>query len=410
MFGKPQAKDCLTCTIATQPVYPSLPWNWRLTSEDWLQDFLGGLLNDLSPMEINRKTPKWISSGDRASAAAYEFRPIGYELEEVPESVTIKKKLQAVLAEPRKYPGSVLPGYAHFLFRGRYSSLCKVLSEAKGLTLRDRLESKSKKSEGLRVLDLGMGPGLGLAAVHKIFGGKEGHGCQLASYTGFSNQSSFREETERLSHVLSEQEGGREKTLPYSISIHSKMQEILNGSMDAVNESFSGDKPKKKSVKSTKSASASTSNGRFDLVIIPYLFTDLGNDDEVRFRYLQLAYEMLDEGGHVVIVDEGGPYGSYVTRWSREVLLKLNAATGNAYNVHLKSLLPGGFAMENLDLHTDLKGSFLLPPLGATSMDDHKRGAEELQVVAPCTHDETCPKSLGEWCSFSHRVSSISIS
>lgn len=127
---------------------------------------------------------------------------------------------------------------------------------------------------------------------------------------------------------------------------------------------------------------------RYDMAVASFALSELTNDKN-KIAAVQLMYEMLDDGGVLVIVEAGSPRGSHIVRSARQLILdSFNPSSGN------NPLKTSGTGDGNVVVRPVLD-----PPPGIKSHEDV--GAF---VVAPCTHDKKCPLGDGVWCSFSQKV------
>lgn len=124
---------------------------------------------------------------------------------------------------------------------------------------------------------------------------------------------------------------------------------------------------------------------RFDLGIISYTLTELTTDISKRAA-VQVMFELLEVGGCLVIIESGNPVGSHAVRTARQFLLD---SFSNPSLNHQKSKKSSNSPIE-----------LLLPSTGYT-LDD-----VTAKVVAPCTHDNRCPLTKQNFCSFSQKVKS----
>jgi ribosomal protein RSM22 (predicted rRNA methylase) len=111
---------------------------------------------------------------------------------------------------------------------------------------------------------------------------------------------------------------------------------------------------------------------------------------------VQVLYEALDVNGVLVLIDNGSPIGSHGVRTARQFLLDMfNSPTtdneGGAENPRL------------VGKTTEVQ--YVLPPPTNPETDKPYRYEDfTVKVLAPCTHDRTCPLKPGAWCSFKQKT------
>jgi ribosomal protein RSM22 (predicted rRNA methylase) len=110
----------------------------------------------------------------------------------------------------------------------------------------------------------------------------------------------------------------------------------------------------------------------YDLILLSYVLSELMNDME-RIAVVSTLWNILADGGRMVIVDRGNSWGSLQVRSARQFIL--DSLTTNQDDV----------------LAAD--SDSLEPP--------HIEGG---RLLGPCPHQNECPMKEGEWCHFVQRT------
>ena len=99
--------------------------------------------------------------------------------------------------------------------------------------------------------------------------------------------------------------------------------------------------------------------------------------------------------GLLVIIDNGSPIGSHSVRSARQHLLDL-FNTPQQLDQHED---------ENVNMFGKTAAvNYVLPPPTDNAGKQFKYEDFMLRVLAPCTHDQTCPLKPGAWCSFKQKT------
>ena len=140
---------------------------------------------------------------------------------------------------------------------------------------------------------------------------------------------------------------------------------------------------------------------RYDLAVASYTLSELTHDN-IRRAATQILYELLDEGGVLVIVEQGNPVGSHIVRSARQFILDaFNKDAASLREAKQVKRAPGTSktsAPQRND-SADAPIELVLPPPRNLRYTDLKAS-----VLAPCPHDEPCPLGRGVFCSFSQKV------
>ena len=140
---------------------------------------------------------------------------------------------------------------------------------------------------------------------------------------------------------------------------------------------------------------------RYDLAVAAYTLSELTHDN-IRRAATQILYELLDEGGVLVIIEPGNPVGSHIVRSARQFILDtFNKDAASLKEAKQVKRAPGTskpYSPQRIDPN-DASVELVLPPPRNLSYTDLKAS-----VLAPCPHDEPCPLGRGVFCSFSQKV------
>jgi ribosomal protein RSM22 (predicted rRNA methylase) len=144
---------------------------------------------------------------------------------------------------------------------------------------------------------------------------------------------------------------------------------------------------------------------RYDLAIASYTLSELTHDNSRRAA-VQVLYELLDEGGVLVLIEQGNPVGSHIVRSARKFILdNFNDRASELRSIKPVKRFPGTklTTSPKKDESVDPVVELLLPA-------PRDRTYRELRaaVIAPCSHDDKCPLARGVFCSFSQKVSHLS--
>ena len=159
------------------------------------------------------------------------------------------------------------------------------------------------------------------------------------------------------------------------------------------------------------SASAASAGGEpnieRDLVLAAYVLSELPSD-KARMVATSMLWERVAEGGLLVLVERGDPFGSHTVRSARRLLLERFGCVGEGSGPEGGG--PGGGGLGNSAADGAADGTSTggsrrrrrrpLPPVAA-------------EVLAPCLHSRACPQwdleqgsAFKGWCHFTQRVRS----
>ena len=169
---------------------------------------------------------------------------------------------------------------------------------------------------------------------------------------------------------------------------------------------------------------AHTRNDRFDLIICSYTLNELSTDSSRKAAIL-LLFELLDEGGIMLVVEPGNPLGSHTVRTARQFILNFfnegidftpnkdthdekEEDSDEISDIDTKTPMKDPLGLleketpkkSKKDKNTQIPIKHVLPP------PHHFNSNEELRatVISPCVHDKPCPLGPGVWCSFAQKV------
>jgi ribosomal protein RSM22 (predicted rRNA methylase) len=295
--------------------------------------------------------------------------------------------------EPKKpplveYGPSEVVVYSDMFLPGRYLITKKILTE-----LKERLPSFHPK----KVLDFGCGPSTAYAAVLETWGGKE-NPKGMHKYTGIDSSQAMLDAAKIITH------GG-----PVDCVYWNKTADLFH--------------------------LAKSRGDRFDLIVVSYTLSEMPSD-AMRAATVQLMTELLNIGGHLVIIESGNPQGSHTVRSARQFVLDIfnilpnrdekgrRVKTFDYVKNPPKQLKQGeqtadGTVMQYMNPRKNPVNSsqverknwthFVLPPpelKGSDVVLSRRLGHFDFgaTVIAPCTHDKVCPLGDGVWCSFALKV------
>lgn len=308
--------------------------------------------------QIRRCLKDWMVKSDRESQFLYRKRPIGWSLDNASKRTRGKGKSRGqnfesngdedevdsgVGMEDRKpvnYGPEETVAYAHYSMPSRYGIMKRIMREVNTLL---------PNFKPLRVVDFGCGPGTAAASILDTDGWKDND--SFRKYVGIDISRSMIDAAKIVV-----------KDTGVDSIFWDKTSEVVQR--------------------------AHVQKDRYDMAVASFALSELTSDKN-KIAAVQLMYEMLDDGGVLVIVEAGSPRGSHIVRSARQLILdSFNPSSGN--NPLSTSSSSSGSAVIR---------PVLDPPPNVKSHEDI--GAF---VVAPCTHDKKCPLGDGVWCSFSQKV------
>jgi len=365
---------------------------------EWVERKHDEIVAYRTPAQIRRCMKNWMFKTDREMQQRYRHRKL-----------TWRYGSQDGELDVLAYGPEETVAYAHYFMPSRFSITKRIFNEMKMLT---------PDFAPTRIIDLGCGPGTAGAAAIDVWGGGgkvSGKAGQVAKYVGVDMSRAMLDAAKVM---LTQPEDPIASPLSSSSSSHKK-SEWGNYVSSARNVSFPrpGDEAQKKNValrehwpdcvfwdRSADLVRKMESGGeRFDLSVCSYTLSELANDP-TRRAATQLAFEMLDVGGCMLILEGGSPYGSHTVRTARQFLLD---------NFRLKSseeedeeLRKGGSKTKKQLSTNEADASHPIPPFQHILPPPHGFSHKDVyaSVVSPCTHDGTCPLLDGVWCSFSQKV------
>jgi SAM-dependent methyltransferase len=336
---------------------------------EWFTTKQAEICNNRTPAQVRRCLKDWMMKYDRAAIEKYARKPLIWG-EKVPRIA----KIGPIMA----YGPEETVAYANYFMPSRFSITARVFNE---------LKMVSPEFKPRRIVDFGCGPATAGAAAYSVWG-PEG----TSKYTGIDMSQSMIDAAKIMTR----------DTIPDSV-FWDKSSEVIKR--------------------------AEARQERFDLAVVSYALSDFVNDP-TRRAAIQIMFELLDVGGYLVVIDQGNPKGSNMTRAARQLILD----TFNNVNVDGKALCLETSTYLDLDkdaaaaeeededseaairraeyniqnakkiaatqkVKKEQYTSLILPAPPGYSHDEI--GA---YVVAPCTHDKPCPLAEGAWCSFSQKV------
>lgn len=285
--------------------------------------------------------------------------------------------------------------YAHYFMPSRYAITERIFKE---------LKNTNPNFKPKRIVDFGCGPATGAAAAHAVWGEA------IEKYTGIDMSQSMLDAAKIMTSGLIKE-----------TQFYDKSAEVIKR--------------------------AEQKGERFDLAICTYTLTELVSDPSRRAA-VQIMFELLDAGGHLVILEAGNPRGSHAARAARQLILDIFNNTnkqGRAINLPTSTF--------NLDAAAKAEEAALASETNEDEYDedeekieyvnpnaDQQAAAEEAAkrkriarnqvkkirqkttalilpppegyehdelgatVVAPCTHDKVCPLAEKQFCTFSQKV------
>ena len=308
---------------------------------NWFMDKRAQISAHRSPAQIRRCLRDWMIRVDRETNARYRDKAIGW----VPGPMNPEKT-----ADVYAYGAEETIAYAHYFMRPRFSIIRKVFAGVKTV-----LPNFSPS----RVVDFGCGPGTAGAAAFDVWGN------QMGKYAGVDMSRSMLEAAKIMFENL--------------------------GDVDAVFWEKTADLARR----------AKERGERYDLAVASYTLSELTHDN-IRRAATQILYELLDEGGVLVIVEQGNPVGSHIVRSARQFILDtFNEGAAALREAQQVKRAPGVSkpSTPRRNESVDASVQLVLPPPRNLRYSDLRAA-----VLAPCPHDAPCPLGKGVFCSFSQKV------
>lgn len=417
----------------------------------WVQAKVQRICDFRSPAQIRRNLRSWMITNDRDDQTTYKNRKIGWRN-------AIPDKIPKIIS----YGPEETVAYGNYFLPARFAVTRRVLDEVKMLL---------PNFKPRRVLDFGCGPGTGFAVIRDVWD-------DPIVVPRSDIPPSFHPKGENRDKKFEKSKDSREAK-PFSVppSATSSTPPSSSGSYlksPSVMKKYVGIDISQSMIDAAKMMTeghgidcvfwnktaevvqaAQERNQRYDLILCSYTLSEFGADVS-RQAACQLLFELLDEGGVLVIVENGNPAGSHTVRTARQFLLNFfkedvnstmpdpletlnnisdkNGRHGKNEFEEFQEDEEGNMAMamkkkttkikigndtvefepddsvaekiRKLTAHsrrppviTQLK--YALPP--PAGRDDHKQ--LQATVISPCTHDKPCPLGAGLWCSFAQKVS-----
>ena len=339
---------------------------------DWVLERQKEICSHRTPSQIRRCLKTWMISYDRDDQAVYRDRKLGW-VNRVP------KKLPPLIS----YGPEETVAYGHYFFPARFSIMKRILDEVKTIL---------PNFKPHRILDFGCGPGTGFSTAREVWDQRN----DINKYVGIDISQSMLD----AAKIMSNNKG-------VDCLFWDKIGEVVK--------------------------LAHTRNDRFDLIICSYTLNELSTDSS-RKAAVQLLFELLDEGGIMLIVEPGNPLGSHTVRTARQFILNffnesIDFVPNKENNDNDNADIDTAYDEKGEDSHGNIKSS-MKDPLGLLDKKDPKRkikkdrithqvpikhvlpppahfkSNDELQatVIGPCVHDKPCPLGPGVWCSFAQKV------
>ena len=293
-----------------------------------------------TPAQIRRCLKDWMIRVDRETNSRYRDKAVGW----VPGPINPEKA-----ADVHAYGAEETIAYAHYFMRSRFSIARKIFADMKTFLPSFR---------PTRVVDFGCGPGTAGAAAYDVWGDL------VCKYVGVDMSRSMLEAAKIMFDKL--------------------------GAVDSVFWEKTADVIRR----------AKERGERYDLAIASYTLSELTHDN-IRRAATQVLYELLDEGGVLVIIEQGNPVGSHIVRSARQFILdNFNQGADQLKVAKQVKRAPGSSApiRTKSDVSDNAVELTLSPPRNLRYTD------LKASVIAPCPHDKPCPLSRGVFCSFSQKV------
>lgn len=305
----------------------------------WFKDKQSEITNYRSPQQIRRCLKSWmIETNQYERYKKYMTKDLIWRNDDVASNNA---------ANIRAYGPDETVAYAHYHMPSRYAVTKRIMNELKSYLPNFRPE---------RVLDYGCGPGTAGAAILETW--EEDNG--MKKYFGVDMSQAMLD----AAKIMLENRENLDVVFWNNISEVAKRVE--------------------------------RTQDRFDLAFLTYTLSELTTDTAKRAA-VQVAFEMLDVGGCLVIIESGNPMGSHVVRTARQFVLdNFNPGAMSGDTPKSNSKRNSRNASDKSQLEKQL--SLILP------FKMFSRSELGARTVAPCTHDKPCPLSKGFFCSFSQKA------
>lgn len=344
---------------------------------EWFVDKQWEITSHRTPSQIRRCLKTWMVKVDRNMLQKYKGKKLAWG-DKLP---TYNESKSATIYA---YGPEETVSYSFYFMPSRYSITSRLFKELK--LLAGTFQPK-------RIVDFGCGPATAAAAAYTVWP------STVSNYTGIDMSQSMLDAGKIMTKNI----------MPNSV-FWDKISDVVKEAAAAAKSITSSPK------------NAGLSNERFDLAVLTYTLSEMPND-MTRRAAVQVLFELLDEGGYLVIIESGNPYGSHTVRTARQFVLDtFNHLDSNGvpnpkmattvFPSTPKTNKPTGEDEDEGEGEgeKDRRGTHRTEPSTVPTMvlppppgyDHQDLGAF---VISPCTHDKTCPLAPGTWCSFSQKVS-----